>query len=135
VERHVTGGVPPHRQPSARDRKLQKGQSSIFVVEWSDFNEMDAKEIQDIYRHRHILVVNWPEKTLKFDREGLSWLGPMKKAVDFQGEWLASLGYLHTLTICPSGRTERAQDTGSPSSRNVERSPRSSNSPRQAKIP
>jgi hypothetical protein len=86
VERQFSGGLPPHRQLSARDRKLHKDQSAIFIVEWRDFDKMGAKEIQDIFRHRHILVVNWPEKTLKFDRDGLSMLGPMKKATQLQGK-------------------------------------------------
>lgn len=86
VEQQMTGGIPLHRRPSARDRHRQEGQSSIFVVEWKDFDEMSAKEIQDIFRHRHILVRNWPEKVLKFDRDGLSSLGPMQKDSSFQGE-------------------------------------------------
>lgn len=86
VESKYDDGVPLHRLPSARERNLQDKQSSIFVVEWKDFNRMEAWEIQGIFRHRHILVRNWPEKTLKFDRAGLSMLAPMHKQSAFQGE-------------------------------------------------
>jgi hypothetical protein len=88
VERQITRGIPPHRRPSARDRRLVEGQSSIFVVEWNEFDKMGASEIQDIFRHRHILVRNWPEKTLEFDWDGLSLLGPMQKDACFQGEFV-----------------------------------------------
>jgi hypothetical protein len=86
VESRYINEVPRHRLPSAREREVQDGQSMIFVVEWKDFNEMEAREIQDIFRHRHILVRNWPEKTLKFDHAGLSMLAPMTKKKSFQGK-------------------------------------------------
>jgi hypothetical protein len=86
VESKYQDGVPLHRLPSATERNRQDKQSSIFVVEWKDFNEMEAWEIQAIFRHRHILVRNWPEKTLKFDRAGLSMLAPLHKQSSFQGE-------------------------------------------------
>jgi hypothetical protein len=86
VESRYVNDLPRHRLPSARERGLQDGQSSIFVVEWKDFQEMEGREIQAIFRHRHILVRNWPEKTLKFDRAGLSMLGPLKKQTSFQGK-------------------------------------------------
>jgi hypothetical protein len=79
-------GTPLHHLKSARDQVIRPGQSSIFVVEWTDFNKMDALEIQEIFRHQHILVINWPEKTLEFDQAGLSLLAPMKKQKEFQGE-------------------------------------------------
>ena len=87
VESKYEKGIFLHRCPSAKDRNRQENQSSIFVVEWKDFIEMEAREIQDVFRHRHILVRNWPEKTLKFDRAGLSMLGPMHRKSAFQGEY------------------------------------------------
>jgi hypothetical protein len=86
VESKYEGGVPLHRLPSAKELNRQENQSSIFVVEWKDFIEMEAMAIQGVFRHRHILVRNWPEKTLKFDRAGLSMLAPMHKKSSFQGE-------------------------------------------------
>jgi hypothetical protein len=86
VSPHFSMGMPLHRLESARDRVLRPGQSSIFVVEWADFDKMESREIQEIFRYRHILVVNWPEKTIKFDRAGLSLLAPMKKQKEFQGK-------------------------------------------------
>ena len=86
VESRYVNELPRHRLPSARERCLQEGQSSIFVVEWKDFQEMEAQQIQDVFRHRHILVRNWPEKTVKFDRAGLAMLGPLKKQTSFQGK-------------------------------------------------
>lgn len=91
VEMEYQDDVPLHRLPLARDPAYQPDrllglQSKIFIVEWTDFNKMEARQIQDIFRHRHILVRNWPEKTLKFDRAGLSMLAPMYKQTSFQGE-------------------------------------------------
>jgi hypothetical protein len=86
VEQQYSGGVPPHRRPSARDQNIQENQSMIFIVEYDEFKDMTAQEIQEIFRHRSILVRNWPEKTVKFDRDGLSELGPLHKPSSFQGK-------------------------------------------------
>jgi hypothetical protein len=87
VEEQYVSGVPLHCLPSVRDPKLQKNQSMIFIVEYQDFMKMSLMEIQEIFWHRSILVRNWPEKMVKFDWDGLSVLGPLKKESSIQGEW------------------------------------------------
>jgi hypothetical protein len=85
IESQYVNGLPLHRLPNARDKLATEG-SDIFIVEHSEFENMDPKEIQDIFRRRHILVINVPGKPMQFDRKGLSTIGPFKKQVPMQGE-------------------------------------------------
>jgi len=50
---------------------------------------MSGKEIQQVFRHRNILVPGKPTD-LSFDREGLSRLGGLKTKRQIQGETLTS---------------------------------------------
>jgi hypothetical protein len=77
---------PPHRLPSARKAAYDPDGSSIYIVEHSKFEKFKPGKIQEIFRHRHILVRNTPGRGLEFDSEGLSTIGSMKKEVCFQGE-------------------------------------------------
>jgi hypothetical protein len=83
VEEKYVNGVPLHRLPDAQDVDAEGG-STIFVVDFADFDEMDAQEIQDIFRRRHILVLNVPSKKVSFDRNALSLLAPLKKNTNMQ---------------------------------------------------
>jgi hypothetical protein len=85
VEKQYVDNVPLHRHPDARFQLAKEG-SCIFVVDHSEFLKMDAKEIQDVFRRRHILVLNVPHKNMYFDRKGLSTIGPFKKKIGMQGE-------------------------------------------------
>lgn len=63
IESGYVDGRPRHHHPSARDRTFNREEplvSTIFVVEYTDFILMPAEEVQEIFRHRHILVVNAP---------------------------------------------------------------------------
>ena len=87
VESRYLNDLPLHRFPSARSIEYDPEGSSIFIVEANVFEKMSAVEIQNIFRHRHILVLNTPQSQLSFDREGLSTLAPLKKKVVFQGKF------------------------------------------------
>jgi hypothetical protein len=87
VESSYVNGVPQHRLASASSKEYDANASQIFVADWATFETMSDSEIQDVFRHRHILVRNGPVKTVNWDLEGLSMLGPLDGMMDFQGEW------------------------------------------------
>lgn len=86
VERLYQDGRPLHHLPSARAKEYSPEGSSIFVVDASDFMQMSAKEIQAIFRHRHILVLGVPTDQMAFDLEGLSTLGSLVLPREGQGK-------------------------------------------------
>jgi hypothetical protein len=80
-------GVPPHRRPSAKNIEYDKNASSIFVVESDNFAKLTAAEVQEIFRHRHILVRNSPTvERLDFTLDALERLGSLSMPVCLQGE-------------------------------------------------
>ena len=82
---HFVDGLPPHRHPSALRREYDPEASSIFVCKWDDFRQYKASDVQEIFRHRHILVRNGPVETVDFDLEGLEILGSLSAEVSLQG--------------------------------------------------
>lgn len=62
VEASIQGdfknGLPPHLQPEAKSTTYVPGsdQSRIFVASHSEFSNLHAKDIQNILRHRLILI-------------------------------------------------------------------------------
>ena len=86
VQRLYQDGCPLHHLPSARAKEYSPAASSIFIVNASDFMQMSAKEIQGIFRHRHILVQGVPTDPMAFNLEGLSTLGSLVLPHDGQGK-------------------------------------------------
>jgi hypothetical protein len=77
-----------HHLDSARSVEYDpndRGVSSIFVVNYNKFKTMKGKEIQAIFRHRHILVLDVEVDEMAFDIEGLSTLGSMTLSRQMQG--------------------------------------------------
>jgi hypothetical protein len=54
-------------------------------VNYNKFKTMKGKEIQAIFRHRHILVLDVEVDKMAFDIEGLSTLGSMTLSRQMQG--------------------------------------------------
>jgi hypothetical protein len=86
VEKGYVNGVPKHRLPSAMSPQYDRKASAIFIVRWADFIQMPALEIQEQFRHRHILVTGTPTTPMNFDEEGLSTLAPLHQKNVFQGQ-------------------------------------------------
>jgi hypothetical protein len=78
-------GKPPHLHETAQWVKPDIPASCIFVAEWELFKSLSSLEVQEIFRHRHILIVNAPVETVDFDREGLETLGSLHSARTVQG--------------------------------------------------
>ena len=79
-------GKPLHHLDSARSVEFNPkdwGDSSIFVVDAADFKRMAPRQVQDIFRDRHILVLGVDAEVMKFDLAGL---GCLNATHQVQGE-------------------------------------------------
>jgi hypothetical protein len=77
--------TPPHRLHTAQSKTYDpRMMSCIFVTLWTSFKAMTAREIQEIFRHRHILVLDAPVEKLNFDCEGLETMGSLHTPRTFQ---------------------------------------------------
>jgi hypothetical protein len=86
VERLYQDGRPLHHLPSARSKENSDGASSIFVVDHAVFSQMSGKDIQEIFRERHILVLGVPTEQMGFNPEGLATMGSLMTPRQGQGE-------------------------------------------------
>jgi hypothetical protein len=90
VEAGYVDGKPRHHLPSAREEIFDPSntdQSSIFVVEHEKFTTMSPQLIQQIFHHRHILVLNVTSNIGgEFTFYALSQLGSMHKIREMQGK-------------------------------------------------
>jgi hypothetical protein len=59
--------------------------SAFLVMTEAEFKKKSVDDIQDIFRHQHILVTEMSTSTLKFDEKGLSSLGRLSVLIDIQG--------------------------------------------------
>lgn len=60
--------------------------SSIFVIKSADFKKMKSRDIQEVFRYRHILVLGVETEKMEFDLEGLSSLGSLMRPRSMQGK-------------------------------------------------
>jgi hypothetical protein len=87
IQGNYKDGRPLHLLPSARSLECVPEASSIFVIEHGDFCSMDPQRIQDIFRHRHILVLGVPrEEELSFDEGTLSLFGDIDRPREITGK-------------------------------------------------
>ena len=88
VEIGYVEGRPRHHHPSAHSTSFDPSnptQSSIFVTDYADFVNMDSHLVQDIFRHRHILVLNAPLPDAGFSIATLKNFANVTKTVDMLG--------------------------------------------------
>lgn len=57
-------------------------------MDFSVFTEMSTSALQEIFKDRHILVINNPTRQQEFGRESLLTLGPLNKVIQIQGIYL-----------------------------------------------
>jgi hypothetical protein len=82
-------GKPLHYLDSARSVAFDpkdRGVSSIFVVDAADFKRMAPQQVQEVFRHRHILVLGVETEAMKFDLVGLGSMGCLNATRSVQGE-------------------------------------------------
>ena len=85
LESSLPEGHPWFHDPSAHTLQYNPEGSSIFIIDYSTFLSMDPLKIQNIFRHRHILVSNAPMDNMEFDLKGLSSIGSLSKQISIQG--------------------------------------------------
>jgi hypothetical protein len=86
VQALFANGRPLHHLDSARSLDFSPAASSCFVTTVNDFNNLSAAQVQDIFRHRHILIPGAVKEDIKFDRQGLATLGSLTTVRTVQGE-------------------------------------------------
>ena len=82
-------GRPLSQLPSAHSPSYDPSKqniSSIFMVDCRMFKKMSPAVIQDIFRHRHILVQDVETEEMAFDLAGLASLGSIRLPCFIQGK-------------------------------------------------
>jgi hypothetical protein len=74
-------GKPPH---------TVEGAISVFhILTQEEYDKKSVREIQDILRQQHIVIVDRPQSRVKFDANGLRTLTRLNEPVSVQGVSLA----------------------------------------------
>jgi hypothetical protein len=100
VQKGFIDNQPPHLLESARgpyDPKDDK-QSSVYVVTHAEFQQKSTKEVQEIFRHRHILITGafGVSSTAAFNEETISDFADLGNHVEIQGGyWFDSFASCH----------------------------------------
>ena len=81
-------GKPLHYLDSARSLQYDRKASQFFVTTEEDFAKLKGTEIQEIFRHRHILIPGTAPDDFGFNREGLKALGSLTARRQIQGMFL-----------------------------------------------
>ena len=69
---------------------LTNPERSVFAtMSESEFLDKSSREIQDLLRHKHILISDCAFEQLKFDKDGLRTLCPPWETFEVQGEVLS----------------------------------------------
>jgi hypothetical protein len=90
VKSHYLDGTPLHHLPSASNPDLndaadRPNRSSIFVISYPDFVAMPPLKLQQIFRHRHILVSDVPNPPEEFSERNIAALGAYERVRNVQG--------------------------------------------------
>jgi hypothetical protein len=88
VERGFVGGLPPHHLPEAQEILYTNQKSRIFITTPAKLRQLTPRVIQEIFRHRHILITGLDHPPIQFNRDELSRLGSLNCPRDIQGLWL-----------------------------------------------
>ena len=86
VKRLFQQDKPLHHLDSARALEYDPKGSVFYVTTTQEFDKLDADQIQEIFRRRHILIPGTPEQDVRFDRIGLATLGSFKATREIQGK-------------------------------------------------
>jgi hypothetical protein len=100
IQADFQNGLPPHLQPNAKSVEYASGsgQSKIFVSSQSEFSSLDATVVQNILRHRIILVHGCGfDYNYGWDLQSFGRIYDVDKNISVQGEIL----FLFTNLICP----------------------------------
>jgi hypothetical protein len=85
AERLYQNGTPLHHLDSARSLDYDPQASHFFVTTPEQLEKLTTQEIQEIFRHRHILIPGPPPRDFHFDSQGLATLGSLTAPRQIQG--------------------------------------------------
>jgi hypothetical protein len=85
VEADYVNGRPRHHLESARNIEFTPGASCFFIIDYNDYQKLSAATVQDIIRHRSILIENCPQREFNWSLETLEELGALDQSRDIQG--------------------------------------------------
>jgi hypothetical protein len=85
VEADYVNGRPRHHLESARNVEFISGASCFFIIDYNDFRRLSATTVQDIVRHRSILIQNFPQREFSWSLDTLEELGALDQSRDIQG--------------------------------------------------
>lgn len=90
VERWYHQGRPLHHHESARRKEFDSATtlSDIFVAGFEDFGRMSPGEVMNVFRHRHMLVIDCPYKDEGFVLSTFDKLLNVRQLVDLHGEFV-----------------------------------------------
>ena len=86
VESDYVEGRPRHHLPSAREIEPSEGQSIIFVTNYSTFSDMPTNVVQDIFKTRHILVLDCPLPSEEFNTKTMRRITNVNTKREIQGK-------------------------------------------------
>ena len=89
VEELYVDGRPHHHLAAARNTAATT-ESIFFVVTYEDYMKLSDQDIQDIFRHRHIVVTDIPSREYQWSLETLAKLGSLQQQREIQGKVLCS---------------------------------------------
>lgn len=90
VEADYVNGRPRHHLESARNVEFSPGASCFFIIDYNDFQQLSATTVQDIVRHRSILIQNFPQREFNWSLDTLEELGALEQSRDIQGMVISS---------------------------------------------
>jgi hypothetical protein len=91
IQRQFKGG-PPHHDVGARQvNNLSNARSSIFVTTHEQSAHLSTMQMQEEFRHHHILISQSERPNFKFDRQALMKLGALTAERNILGACLLPL--------------------------------------------
>jgi hypothetical protein len=85
IESQYQSDRPPHHQPNATMQEYRPEASQFFVTTAEIFGKLGGEDIQEIFRHRHIVISGSSSEGLRFDHHGLASLGSLDAFREIQG--------------------------------------------------
>jgi hypothetical protein len=78
---------PKHHLHSARNPEIEPNTTTsiFFITEHANIANMETETIQEIHRHRHIIVCHAPDRQLRWSLDTLSLVGGLYQSRDIQG--------------------------------------------------
>ena len=95
VERsYVKESHPRHHLPSARQQDYTLEASAFFIINHDEYAKLTKDDIHNIFKKRHILILNVPAMSQPWNRQTLAKLGALTQRRDIQGK-------CNNLLTCP----------------------------------